>query len=317
MGFNDDFKRYLLMRKSGRYARFNESKRTQTNRRIIARFTCGKTIPAALAAFVTQLTASASSREQLDQTIRAYATADQLADKRWLRRIKRDVYFTQYYHRISPNEYFRYKFEYLSKKGRHQYVGKAELSRLRKLGNPRLTNDKYESYVAFRPYYKRDAVLIGSREDEALFNDFCDRHPVFFLKPLSDCGGHGVQRIDLEGMDKREDVFDHILQRTSACIPEEPIIQAEAMAKYHPDSINTVRVVVLKKDDTLEVLQTSVRFGRGGAVVDNTGTGGLSSSVDTETGLITSPGRVGYEYGVFLRHPDTGVQILGSQIPAW
>ncbi|MBR5430084.1 MAG: hypothetical protein IK116_06100 [Firmicutes bacterium] len=316
MSFNDDVKRYLRLRKSGRLARFNSERRSLTRRRIIARFTCGRRLPSAVAGWCTRLTASPVQRARLAEIIRGHASPEQLRDSRWLRRIKRDVYYTEYHDRISADEYFRYGFEYLSPSGRHKYVGNAELSRLRKLGAPPLTNDKYESYLAFKPYYQREALLIRGREDLADLRAFCTRHPVFFFKPLSAAGGHGVQRVDASDMtdEEREDLLSGLIDRYCSAIAEQPIIQAEGMARFHPASINTIRVVSLKKDGKLEVIQTSVRLGTGESVVDN---GCLSASVDTETGIITSPGRAAHEKGLYLRHPDTGVQILGSAIPQW
>ncbi|MBR5430083.1 MAG: hypothetical protein IK116_06095, partial [Firmicutes bacterium] len=159
------------------------------------------------------------------------------------------------------------------------------------------------------------ALLISSDADKAAFLDFCTRHPVFFVKPLSERGGHGVRRVDLAQEGEAAELFVRLLTQYGSAIVEQPIIQAEGMARFHPASINTVRVVTMRhKDGSLEIIQTSVRLGTGDSVVDN---GCLSASVDTDSGIITSPGRAAHEKGVYLRHPDTGVQILGSSVPDW
>ena len=50
--------------------------------------------------------------------------------------------------------------------------------------------------------------------------------------------------------------------------------------------------------------------------MDNVCSGGLSAVVDTETGIVCSPGidKLGYRR---ILHPDSGEQIVGFRIPRW
>ena len=50
--------------------------------------------------------------------------------------------------------------------------------------------------------------------------------------------------------------------------------------------------------------------------MDNVCSGGLSAVVDTETGIVCSPGidKLGYKR---ILHPDSGEQIVGFRIPRW
>ncbi|MBQ1502123.1 MAG: hypothetical protein IIZ45_05875 [Firmicutes bacterium] len=314
--YNDAMQRYRELR---RWGRLKNEKGAKAAYHWLRSAVYGKVIPSAIVAFIVRLTDTGANRAELQRIIKAYAPAENLSNGRWLRKTKRDIYFTKFYNWIDADEYFRYQFEDLSRAGRWLYIGDAEFGeRCRLIDDAEevnITKDKYNSYRAFQPYYKREALLVSSGEDEAAFSGFCSRHPEFFVKPLSERGGHGVQSIKLNPADRPEDVLKQLLDIYGSAIVEQPIIQAEEMAKYHPNSINTVRVVTMyRQDGSMEVIQTSVRLGTGDSVVDN---GCLSSSVDTETGIITSPGRAAHEKGVYLRHPDTGVQILGNRIPAW
>ncbi|MBR5429855.1 MAG: hypothetical protein IK116_04930, partial [Firmicutes bacterium] len=99
---------------------------------------------------------------------------------------------------------------------------------------------------------------------------------------MAEFGGHGIRRIDLNMSDDRDVIWQQILENYGQVILEQPVIQAEEMARFHPQSVNTVRVVAMnKRDGSKEIIQTSVRLGTGESVVDN---GCLSASVDTETG---------------------------------
>ncbi len=286
-------------------------------RGILSRYTQGRALLSSILAFLVRVTESRRGREELAATMAAYASAEQLGSARWRRRVRRDIYFTEFYNRISADEYFRYHFEDLSKTGRRSYVGDTELvETFRRMDDPeeaQILYDKYRSYQFFTPYYKREAILITGEQDEALFRAFCERHPCFFAKPLSQCGGHGVRRLTVGTDGSPETLFRQLLAE-DAVILEEPILQGAEMARFHPQSINTVRVVTARVDGEIRIVQTSVRLGTGESVVDN---GCLSAAVDPGTGLITTPGRAAHEKGLYLRHPDTGEQILGSRIPEW
>ena len=63
-------------------------------------------------------------------------------------------------------------------------------------------------------------------------------------------------------------------------------------------------------------LFTFLRMGSGGGVIDNATAGGLAAAIDPETGIVTSEA-CREDMSRMLSHPDTGVQILGMQIPRW
>ena len=55
-------------------------------------------------------------------------------------------------------------------------------------------------------------------------------------------------------------------------------------------------------------------MGMGNSVVDNLNSGGLAAVIDKETGIISTPGadKIGE---TFEKHPDTGTEIIGFEIP--
>ena len=98
-------------------------------------------------------------------------------------------------------------------------------------------------------------------------------------------------------------------------IVEELIIQDEKMAAFHPSSVNTLRLSTVRFDNRVEIIHPFMRIGRGGKVVDNGGAGGLLSNIDPDTGKIfvcMDENAISFE-----KHPDSGIDIIGFEIPRW
>ncbi len=319
MKFKHYIDKYQNLKKNGEYekARQLKLKMEKGARGVISRFTQGKPVLAYPVSWVIRLFETKDSKAELVKVMQSYNYGkDQLKGiKKW--RIKNDIYFSEFNYRVNADEYLRYRFENLSDEGRKKYVGSTELIEgFHKVADPeeaKILANKYNAYCYFKQYYNREAILVNDEKDLRAFEAFCAENKQFFIKPLSEYGGQGVQRYTLQINDKLEELLKEFT-KDGPVIIEQPIIQAEEMAKFHPQSINTVRIVTAHLKTGIEVVQTSVRLGMGDSVVDN---GCLSASVDTEMGIISTPGRVAHGAGLYLRHPDTGEQILGSEIPHW
>ena len=57
-------------------------------------------------------------------------------------------------------------------------------------------------------------------------------------------------------------------------------------------------------------------MGMGGSSVDNMSSGGLAVMIDPQTGIVYTTGR-DYLNNIHIYHPDTGVQLVGFQMPEW
>lgn len=96
---------------------------------------------------------------------------------------------------------------------------------------------------------------------------------------------------------------------------EELIIQHPEIGRLHPQSVNTLRVPTICYKDRVEVIHPILRVGRGNAIVDNGGSGGICCGIDPDTGITFSAAD---ESGnSFIRHPDTGLELIGYQVPRW
>ena len=173
--------------------------------------------------------------------------------------------------------------------------------------------DKYKAYLHFKGYYQRDVVFVNSKKSEDAFVMFCQNHPRFIIKPLACCCGSGIQIINTD-----EDAFQvqrFLDSNPDGFVAEELINQNIVLSRLHPESVNTLRINTVNYGTSVEIKWPCLRIGRGTSVVDNAGAGGVFGSIDIATGVITA---VSDEFHhTFSKHPDTGIPLIGFQMPKW
>ena len=261
-----------------------------------------------------------ADKENNDKILDNYLPQELRHNKAYIRKLKKDLALARIRHRMLTDEYFLYDFEKLSEAGRHEFLSVANTTRvfrdLQAPGAQELFRDKYATYRIFSDYYKREVIPISGEEDYPAFCDFISRHPKFIAKPRSDYGGHGIF-IDSADKSNSREKFRKLLTEKGSVV-EELVMQDERMAKFHPQSINTIRVATYLKDGKVTVLESCLRMGVGDAVVDNATSGGICAGVDFESGVVD--GKAHLVHGgkkTVIFHPDTHTQILGAQIPCW
>ncbi|MFR5421847.1 MAG: sugar-transfer associated ATP-grasp domain-containing protein [Oscillospiraceae bacterium] len=84
---------------------------------------------------------------------------------------------------------------------------------------------------------------------------------------------------------------------------EEPLAQHPDMAKLHPQSVNTMRIVTDRVGDTVHIAYIVLKIGRGDGFCDNSGQGGVICRVDEKTGKICSVATDDY-FNVYETHPE-------------
>lgn len=258
--------------------------------------------------------------DAIDEAMKAGFSESELADKDRMRRVREDILFCNKVYGFSPQEYFTYELEKLSHAGRKTFVTtrnkRGYYSKLNNQNYNLYLNKKTEMYKKFSEFYGRDALPLYDETDREAFIEFVKKHPVFIYKPSDDYGGKGITIIDSEKTTGINDTFN-ILTSQGAGIVEELIEQGDALAQFHPESVNTVRAVTyLNSNNEPEIQWCFLRMGMGSSHTDNASSGGLSAMIDPETGIICSIGR-DWKGDVHMTHPDTGVQLMGFKMPEW
>ncbi len=104
--------------------------------------------------------------------------------------------------------------------------------------------------------------------------------------------------------------------RRDGVLLQQRIEQHDTLAAINPHCTNTLRVITLINSDfEIEVLASQLKFGRGRSMVDNTSQGAVSSFVGSDGAIgpliyVDSEQMTRYD-----RHPDTGVQVVGTKLP--
>lgn len=150
---------------------------------------------------------------------------------------------------------------------------------------------------------------------------------VLALKPDEGSHGDGFYKFTCENGKyqlnyedvSRQQVLDILEDVNNQYLITEYINMHPALKRIYDGSVNTVRMLVFKKDGkTPEISNAYVRFGsKKTGAVDNVGAGGMTAHIDVETGRF-------YDAKIVMDgsiedcpvHPDTGVAIEGY-LPNW
>lgn len=222
-------------------------------------------------------------------------------------RIVRDMKYWYLRRGISPKQYWEQRFDCLSKEAKFSMLPKRELALFDKQYNPKkdfhIIGNKYECYERFREYYGRECILVNDKSTQVDFESFVKKHGRIIIKPLYNDSGKGVRLYNYG-----DELPGH------AFIAEELIQQSEELARFHPQSVNTLRLNTIRCKDSIEVVWAILRFGRNNRIVDNAHFGGLFSVID-DNGFAIAAGDVNRH--TYVTHPDTGVALTGFKVPGW
>ena len=256
--------------------------------------------------------------DRVEANIRLFCTPEQLQDSRYVRWLRRDIWYSAIVYSSAPVEYFLFGFSRLNHRGRQSFFPTWEAKAFYKrvtAANPerKVFEGKYNTYLKYRDFYKREILLVDEHLSDEAFFDFVRRHPRFVVKPYFEEGGKGVHFEDVTGTTP-EALLAKL--RQSTVVVEQPIAQSQELARFHPRSVNTLRLATAVKDGEPHLLFAFLKLGQGDSIVDNGAAGGICCLVDPDTGTVVGPGMT--ENGrSFLVHPDSGLQINGLRVPRW
>ena len=218
--------------------------------------------------------------------------------------------------RVSMSEYMIFGFYALPLREQKRFLTDAEATRLMRLCNaesePYLKN-KVCFLRTFSRYAARDWLYLPESTEEA-FRAFVSAHGTVALKPAASSWGIGFRKLSVEELAREEGLFERLAGEDY--LAEEYLVADDSLARYHPDSLNTVRIITMRSDARFAVLGAGLRTGNNGLPVDNAHGGGIFCEIDPQTGVIQTDGLD--EYGNhYTAHPMTGIAFRGEQIPRW
>lgn len=213
-------------------------------------------------------------------------------------------------------DYAMYGFYDLTGKQRDTYLTRVRNRKISDLMNDPAFHDDFDDKLRFNETFRRflrRETLNGETATPRQMAEFAAGQEYIFAKiNHGDCG-RGVNKLYVKDYESPAVMLDYI-RRNQLVVLEQVLPQHPDMARLHPSSVNTMRILTDLVDGEVHVAYISVKMGRGDGYCDNSGQGGVLCRVDPETGKIISPATDDY-FNVYDRHPDTGVEFVGYQLP--
>ena len=243
------------------------------------------------------------------------ATLDEIGAKGWERfRLTFDIYYCKKILHATDEEYLFYQFYNFKNRYRKQFMlTYHQHNFMRLFNNPGIAYRKSQLHQHIPLFFQRESLLAPECGAEA-FLHFVKKHGVIVTKP--DVGSYGkcIEKLSYTNDDDVLNYFNN-LKRDTLC--EELVIQHEKMNQFNASSVNTVRIVSLRKDGEIVIISATLRAaGVKGTFTDNLSQGGIGAQVDIATGVVSTYG-ADYSGTQYQNHPVTGCRILGFQIPNW
>lgn len=229
-------------------------------------------------------------------------------------------------HFVTYSEYmYQYEFWNLSEEERNQFISRNELIFLmtrksyishfknEKLYSPSIFSNKVNFLRVYSKFIHRKWICA----QYVSFDLFCDfinaNEGKCIIKPLNGNCGKGVSLVT--SSDNLLDIYNYCCDNNM--LIEECIEGCKEIQEFHPESLNTIRVVtIIDKKSNILIFGSFLRMGVGNHFIDNAHAGGIFAQIDIETGIVETDG-FDTNGNVFIEHCDTYKKIKGFVIPMW
>lgn len=153
-------------------------------------------------------------RDKMDEIIEKYKGPEAFEDRRYLRRLKRDMIRSLFKYGSYYSEYFLYDYEGKDPEYRASFITEgirmSFYPRMNKRKNTDILENKYRTYKKFENMYKREVIRIRKNEDPTQENlkklqEFAGRHGEYVVKPVYAAFGKAVRIENIAMYDSVED----------------------------------------------------------------------------------------------------------------
>ena len=187
-------------------------------------------------------------------------------------------------------DYVMFGFYAMNGKQRDTYLTRVRNKKVCELMNQPGYGDEFDDKLRFNVRFadflgRRTLNAAAATPDE--LSAFLQGLDCFFVKPSRGTCGNGIEKLRTADWPDAEKLLAYLKEK-GLDVLEEPLAQHPDMAKLHPQSVNTMRIVTDRVGDTVHIAYIVVKIGRGDGFCDNSGQGGVICRVDEKTGNISS-----------------------------
>lgn len=221
-------------------------------------------------------------------------------------------------HWVSYTEYaFQYEFWRLTEAQREEYISRLRMKYFYWRYVPGIYKvvfrDKNKFLVAYKKYIHRKWLYVPDASYDEFFHLVSDSDCM--AKPTDGTCGQGIFKIYKSDDPKTvKELYDKCVKYRM--LVEECIVACDELQAFHPQSLNSIRVVTFSNKEKSMVFSSRFKMGVGDSVIDNVHAGGLYAQVNVDTGIVETDG-ISVNGDFCECHPDTGIRIKGFQIPKW
>lgn len=221
------------------------------------------------------------------------------------------------FHGAYLQDYIQYGFYWKKRREREKYVVHGKLIKMMKICNDPeyryIFDQKPEFDRVFADYLQRDFLDMREAAEED-FRKFIENKESIFVKQPDGMFGTGVEKVYVKDIQDISGIFKKY--KENSYLLEDTLSQCREMAEFNDTSINTLRIVTIRRaDGDVDVLGGLLRTGRKGRIADNFHHMGIAAFLDP-CGIVSATG-IDKNYDRHIVHPDSGKKIVGFQIPIW
>ena len=211
-----------------------------------------------------------------------------------------------------PSEYFEYQLYKNDYKNYVPFIDMINGSRINKTASDLLVSKyKFKKILLENRIPTPKLIAFYNHKEKKIYHYDKPTTDKMIIKPNNGGGGVGVKILKYENYEKI------IKKMKKDYIAEGYIEQHSLLNKIFDGSVNSIRILTIKKNDDFVILKAILRTGRKTTnCVDNFSQGGLSINIDTQTGILKK-GKIHFKYGEieYESHPGTGFKFYQKKLP--
>ena len=220
-------------------------------------------------------------------------------------------------HWVSYNEYaLQYDFPPKPEQVREEYVSRLKMKYFVWKYIPASVQYIFKDKVLFLSFFKSFVHREWLYAPDATFDEFVSLVSRYdcIVKPKAGSLGQGIFKTCKDSVRDIRALYDSCVK--GRMLVEQYIESCDELSAFHPQSLNSIRVVTVSNQEKAEVFGSFFRMGGGASIVDNAHAGGIFAQINVETGVIESDG-INTKGQRFPFHPDSRLKIKGFKIPKW